>query len=134
MPNILIVDDESGIRGSLTGIFEEEGYKTESIASAKKHEVSDRIEFRVGDVLKIKDLSSASVVMMYMGVDVNLKLRPIFENKTSLNEKSHAKAGDEPRSPAPSPSEREGRAEILVPPPSATQSSSARQGRGGEGY
>jgi hypothetical protein len=30
-------------------------------------------------VLKIKDLSAASVVMLYMGDDVNLRLRPIFE-------------------------------------------------------
>ena len=51
----------------------------ESIASAKKYGARDRVEFRVGDVLKIKDLSSASVVMLYMGDEVNLKLRPILQ-------------------------------------------------------
>jgi precorrin-6B methylase 2 len=51
----------------------------ESVAGAKKLGVSDRVEFRVGDVLKIKDLSSATVVMLYMGEAVNLRLRPILE-------------------------------------------------------
>jgi uncharacterized protein (TIGR03000 family) len=51
----------------------------ESNANAKKFEVSDRVTFRVGDVLKIKDLSDATVVMLYMGEDVNLRLRPILQ-------------------------------------------------------
>jgi uncharacterized protein (TIGR03000 family) len=51
----------------------------ESIDNAKKFEVSDRVTFRVGDVLKIKDLSDATVVMLYMGEDVNLRLRPILQ-------------------------------------------------------
>jgi len=51
----------------------------ESIANAKKKGVSDKVEFRQADVLKIKDLSSATVVMLYMGDDVNLRLRPILQ-------------------------------------------------------
>jgi uncharacterized protein (TIGR03000 family) len=51
----------------------------ESKANAKKHGVSDKVEFREGDVLKIKELSDASVVMLYMGDDVNLLLRPILK-------------------------------------------------------
>jgi precorrin-6B methylase 2 len=51
----------------------------ESIENAKKRGVSDKIEIRQGDVLKIKDLSRASVVMLYMGDDVNLRLRPILQ-------------------------------------------------------
>jgi len=51
----------------------------ESVTNAKKSKVSDKVEFRVGDVLKIKDLSTASVVMLYMGDDVNQRLRPILE-------------------------------------------------------
>jgi two-component system nitrogen regulation response regulator NtrX len=35
MPNILIVDDESGIRQSLKGVLEDEGYSTESAESAE---------------------------------------------------------------------------------------------------
>lgn len=50
----------------------------ESLANAKKRKLQDKLEFRVGDVLKIKDLSTASVVMLYMGEDVNLRLRPIL--------------------------------------------------------
>jgi len=51
----------------------------ESKASAKAKGVTDRVAFRVEDVLKLKDLSSASVVMLYMGDDVNLRLRPILQ-------------------------------------------------------
>jgi uncharacterized protein (TIGR03000 family) len=51
----------------------------ESVDGAKKRGVSDKVEFRVGDVLKIKDLSDATVVMLYMGDDVNLLLRPILQ-------------------------------------------------------
>jgi uncharacterized protein (TIGR03000 family) len=51
----------------------------ESKESAKKAGVADRIEFRRGDVLNIRDLSEANVVMLYMGEDVNLRLRPILK-------------------------------------------------------
>ena len=36
MTHVLIVDDESGIRDSLAGIFEDEGYKAEAVASAEE--------------------------------------------------------------------------------------------------
>jgi uncharacterized protein (TIGR03000 family) len=51
----------------------------DSRASAKKAGVADRVEFRQGDVLDIKDLREASVVMLYMGEDVNLRLMPILK-------------------------------------------------------
>jgi two-component system nitrogen regulation response regulator NtrX len=35
MHKLLIVDDEPGIRESLTGILEDEGYQVESAASGK---------------------------------------------------------------------------------------------------
>jgi uncharacterized protein (TIGR03000 family) len=50
----------------------------ESKEYAKKAGIAEKLEFRVGDVLDIKDLSDASVVMLYMGDDVNLRLRPIL--------------------------------------------------------
>ena len=50
-----------------------------SKAEAKKAKVEDRVQFRKQDVLEIKDLADASVVMMYMGEDVNLRLRPILQ-------------------------------------------------------
>src|SRR5205807_2051933 len=52
---------------------------TESKENAAKAKVSDKVEFRVGDVLKIKDLSDATVVLLYMGDDIDLRLRPILK-------------------------------------------------------
>jgi precorrin-6B methylase 2 len=49
--------------------------------AAKEAGVADKVEIRQGDVLKIKDLHEANVVMLYMGDDINLRLRPIL-NKT----------------------------------------------------
>jgi cyclopropane fatty-acyl-phospholipid synthase-like methyltransferase len=48
-------------------------------ASAKKAGIEDRVEFRQGDVLNISDLSTANVVMLYMGEDINLRLKPILQ-------------------------------------------------------
>ena len=50
----------------------------QSKARAKLEKVEDKVEIRQGDVLDIKDLSSATVVTLYMGEDVNLRLRPIL--------------------------------------------------------
>ncbi|MSQ93501.1 MAG: TIGR03000 domain-containing protein [Gemmataceae bacterium] len=47
---------------------------------AQEAKVADRIAFRVQDVLTMKDLSDATVVMMYMGEDVNLRLMPILKS------------------------------------------------------
>ena len=52
----------------------------ESAANAEAEKVSDKVQFRQGDVLqKMKDLGDASVVMLYMGKDVNLRLMPILK-------------------------------------------------------
>jgi tRNA A58 N-methylase Trm61 len=51
----------------------------ESKANAREQKVEDRVEFRQGDVLKIKDLSNANVVTLYMGEELNLTLRPILQ-------------------------------------------------------
>ena len=47
--------------------------------NAKKAGVADKCVFRVQDALKIKDFSEATVVMLYMGEDLNLKIRPILQ-------------------------------------------------------
>jgi cyclopropane fatty-acyl-phospholipid synthase-like methyltransferase len=47
--------------------------------NAKKHGVADKVEFRVGDVLKVEDLSEANVVLLYMGDDINQRLKPILQ-------------------------------------------------------
>ena len=36
MPRILIVDDEPGIRQSLKGVFEDEGFATEAVATGEE--------------------------------------------------------------------------------------------------
>jgi uncharacterized protein (TIGR03000 family) len=46
--------------------------------TAKTAKVEDKVEFRMDDVLGIKDYSDANVVMLYMGNDLNLALRPIL--------------------------------------------------------
>jgi precorrin-6B methylase 2 len=51
----------------------------ESKEAAKEANISDKVEFRVGDVLKVKDLSDATVVLLYMGDDVNERLKPILQ-------------------------------------------------------
>ena len=50
----------------------------ESKKKAEEAGVADRVEFRVGDVLKVKDLSDADVVLLYMGDDINNRLKPIL--------------------------------------------------------
>jgi len=47
--------------------------------NAKKEGVEKKVEFRAGDALEIKDFSEASVVLLYVGEDLNLKLRPILQ-------------------------------------------------------
>lgn len=47
--------------------------------NAKEAKVEDKVEFRMGDVLDVKDMSDATVVLLYMSDAMNLKLRPILE-------------------------------------------------------
>lgn len=48
---------------------------------AKMFGVTDKVQFREGDVLKkVDDLADASVVLLYMGNDINLRLRPILKS------------------------------------------------------
>jgi uncharacterized protein (TIGR03000 family) len=51
----------------------------ESRANARAAKVEEKVEFRQQDVLKIADLKDATVVMLYMGEDLNLRLRPILQ-------------------------------------------------------
>lgn len=47
--------------------------------SAKDAGVDDKVAFREGDVLKVDDLSDATVVLLYMGDDINARLKPILK-------------------------------------------------------
>ena len=51
----------------------------ESKENAVRAGIQNKVEFRQADVLEIKDLADASVVMLYMGDDLNLRLRPILQ-------------------------------------------------------
>ncbi len=53
----------------------------ESKANAEKAGVTDRVEFRIQDVMKIPDLEKATVVMLYMGDDLNEQLWPILQSR-----------------------------------------------------
>lgn len=47
--------------------------------NAKKAGVEKLVEFRVGDVLKIADMKDADVILLYMGDDINNRLKPILK-------------------------------------------------------
>jgi hypothetical protein len=47
--------------------------------NAKKAGVSDKVEFRNEDALKIKDLSEATLVLLYVGEDFGAKLGPVLK-------------------------------------------------------
>lgn len=47
--------------------------------NAKKAGVAAKTEFRNDDALNLKDLSEASVVLLYLGEDLNLKMRPVLQ-------------------------------------------------------
>jgi len=51
----------------------------QSKEAAKKAGVEKQVEFREGDVLKVNDLSDATVVLLYMGDDINARLKPILK-------------------------------------------------------
>ena len=50
----------------------------ESRTRVKEAGLADRIDIRLGDALDIKDLSTASVVFLYMGDHFNMLIRPIL--------------------------------------------------------
>ena len=50
----------------------------ESRAKVKEAGVADRVDIRLGDALDIKDLSTASVVFLYMGDHFDMLIRPIL--------------------------------------------------------
>jgi len=53
----------------------------DSQITAREAKATDKVEFREGDVMKQKDLGDASVVMLYLGNDLNEQLRPILQKQ-----------------------------------------------------
>jgi SAM-dependent methyltransferase len=51
----------------------------DSRLTAKAAGVTDKVEFRREDVLKVKDLDKATVVCLYLGDELNQQLRPILQ-------------------------------------------------------
>ena len=51
----------------------------ESKQAAKDAKVEDKVEFREGDVLKITDVSEATVVCLYLFPEVNERLKPMLQ-------------------------------------------------------
>jgi uncharacterized protein (TIGR03000 family) len=47
--------------------------------NVKKAKVEDRVELRVGDILNVKDMSDASVVLLYIGDDLGELLSPVLQ-------------------------------------------------------
>ncbi len=50
----------------------------DSANTAKEAGVTDKVQFKQGDVLKITDLSDANVVTLYLYPEVNLRLMPVL--------------------------------------------------------
>jgi uncharacterized protein (TIGR03000 family) len=74
---IAAVKDFKARRG--VGVDIDPDLVAEAQANARKQGVADRVAFRQQDVLKIKDLSDASVVLLYIGDELNQRLRPVLQ-------------------------------------------------------
>jgi uncharacterized protein (TIGR03000 family) len=49
--------------------------------NVKKAGVADRVEIRQGDALKVTDYGEATVILLYMGEQFNLALKPLFDKQ-----------------------------------------------------
>lgn len=47
--------------------------------NVKKAKLEDRIELRVGDILNVKDMADADVVLLYIGDDLGERLSPVLQ-------------------------------------------------------
>jgi precorrin-6B methylase 2 len=76
-----MVIDAVGLYGAKRGVgidLDPERIK-QSKENARAAGVADKVEFRQGDVLDIKDLSDADVVLLFLSQDMNLALRPLLQ-------------------------------------------------------
>jgi uncharacterized protein (TIGR03000 family) len=74
---ITAVEQFGAVRG--VGVDIDPERIAECKANAKKSTVGDKVQFRQQDVLKIADISDATIVLLYMGEDLNIALRPILQ-------------------------------------------------------
>lgn len=69
---------EYGAKSGVGIDIDEERVK-DSLVNAKAAKLTDKeVVFKQGDALKIKDVSEANVVMLYMGNDLNVAMRPML--------------------------------------------------------
>ena len=77
----------------------------------------DKLEFKQGDALKIKDWSDASVVLLYLGDHLNEALRPSLQKTLRPGSRIVSRTPQELRRPAKSQmiplTHRDGNGEIL---------------------
>lgn len=74
---IMAVKDFKAKKG--VGVDIDQDRVKDSKANVKREGVEGKVEIRQGDVLKIDDISDASVILLYMGEDLNKALRPILQ-------------------------------------------------------
>jgi len=60
------------------GIDRDDDRIKEAKDAAKKAGLTGRIEIRKGDILDVKDMSDANVVMLYLADEMNIRLRPML--------------------------------------------------------
>ncbi len=75
---VLMAVGEFGAKRGV-GIDIEPKLIAQSKENARKAGILEKIDFRVQDALTIKDFSDATVVMLFVGENLNLKLRPVLQ-------------------------------------------------------
>lgn len=74
---IIIACVKAGAKKAVGIDLDEERVK-ESTAAVKAAGLGDKIDIRKGDALEVKDYADASVVMLYMGDEFDLLVRPVL--------------------------------------------------------
>jgi uncharacterized protein (TIGR03000 family) len=74
---IIVASVKAGAKRAVGIDLDEERVK-ESLAAVKAAGLGDKIDIRKGDALEVKDYGDATVVMLYMGDEFDLLVRPIL--------------------------------------------------------
>lgn len=75
---MLITAAQKGAK-KCVGIEFDEKKTLEAQAAVKRAKLEDRVSIRQGDALKVKDYGDATVILLYMGEQFNLALKPLFD-------------------------------------------------------
>lgn len=74
---VIMAVEEFGAKSGL-GIDIDPKRIAESKLNQKKSKLAKRMEFKEGNALEIKSVAEATVVLLYMGDDLNLRIRPML--------------------------------------------------------